>query len=178
MLHFLMFLAFIIGIGVPIESALTLLSNGDMARERREILMAGLVGLALFASGARFLWPWRKSAEFSYEKDAGGKCAVARCGSKSWLYRALDVETNEGRFKVVYSGLGIGGEKVLVDGYEASRIKHPTYQIFPWVAPKFDFRIGSFPATIEIRIWPWIELRSVVLKVGGDEVYREWTFFG
>ncbi len=71
-------------------------------------------------------------------------------------------------YNVIYQGRGIGHESVLVDGAVALRLVS-----FLWFAPRFPFRIGSHDAAIEVRIWPWLAIRSFRLSVDGEAVYSE-----
>ena len=88
--------------------------------------------------------------------------------SKAWLYRHFDVRTVEGSFKVEYFGKGIGFECVFVQG-EVADLKQTVY----WYASHFDFMLGSLSATMEVRIWPWLQIKSIRLTVNGKEIYTE-----
>jgi hypothetical protein len=86
----------------------------------------------------------------------------------SWLRRAFLVETPLRTFEVEYNGRGMGYESVLVDGVLAAR-----EGAIIWFAPRFDFYVGTWPAALEVRVWPWFVLRSLALWVDGELVYSE-----
>lgn len=90
---------------------------------------------------------------------------------KSWLYRAWEVVTPEGRFRVDYDGRGAGVEIVLVQGKVVVSAQN-RYGL----APRFDFQLGSQAALIEVRVWPWLWLRSIRLSIGGQIVCEEGRF--
>lgn len=88
--------------------------------------------------------------------------------AKHWLVRGFEVSTNEGLFYVVYNGQGSGYEQVVVNNQVVCKKK-----TLWWYAPEFDFLIGSIPATIQIRVWAWLAIRSFSLDLGGQRVYSE-----
>jgi hypothetical protein len=92
-------------------------------------------------------------------------CTLTR---NSWLYRSWEVVTSEGWFQVEYDGRGMGFECVRVQG-EAVVSTRSRW----WFVPRFDFRVGSLPAFLEVRVWPWLSLRSVRLNIDGHTVYDE-----
>ena len=91
-----------------------------------------------------------------------------RLTKRAFLYRSWEVVTSEGWFKVEYDGRGSGYESVLVQGEVA--VKVPSLL---WFAPRFEFRVGSLPASLDVRVWPWLALRSVRLTVDGRVAYAE-----
>ena len=93
------------------------------------------------------------------------KCTLKK---KAWLYRLFDVTTSERSFKVEYDGKGLGFERVLVQN-EVVDLKKTLY----WYAPRFEFMIGSLPAVIEVRVWIWLQIKSIRLIVSGEEIYAE-----
>src|SRR5262245_5176438 len=86
----------------------------------------------------------------------------------SWLRRVFDGGTPEGRVRVEYNGRGIGHESVFVDGARAREVTS-----FFWFVPRFDFLLGRRPGVIEVRVWPWLTVRSFRLWVDGVCVYSE-----
>lgn len=87
---------------------------------------------------------------------------------RSWLRRRLRVETLEGVFVVEYSGRGFGYESVWIDGVRA-----PGSNTGAWFVPRFDFDLGSAYAAVEVRVWPWLTIRSFHLVVAGEVLYEE-----
>ena len=90
--------------------------------------------------------------------------------SWGWLLRQLEVELPEGRFIVTYNGRGFGYESVYVDEQVA---EHATSLL--WFVPVFVFPLGRRLGTIEVRVWPWLALRSLHLIVDGEVLYAEGT---
>jgi hypothetical protein len=85
----------------------------------------------------------------------------------SWLKRVLRLETDEGAYEIVYSGRGLGFESVFVDGSIAERASGL------WFVPLFIFPLGSRMGAVEVRVWPWLTIRSFHLLVEDEEVYKE-----
>ena len=88
--------------------------------------------------------------------------------AEHWLVRGFEVTTHEGMFYVVYYGQGSGYEQVVVNNEVVCKKKTVW-----WYAPEFKFSIGSIPATIQLRVWAWLAIRSFSLDVGGQRVYFE-----
>src|SRR5262245_31558436 len=86
----------------------------------------------------------------------------------SWLRRTFEVYLPEGKSYVEYYGRGMGYESVLVDGF-TSRCETNTF----WFVPKFNFRIGRRRATIKIKVWPWMLMRSFEFWIDNELYYSE-----
>jgi hypothetical protein len=80
----------------------------------------------------------------------------------------LEVHTDEGWFVVEYNGRGFGYESVWVNGRCAARETSAL-----WFVPRFVFRLGFLPAAVEVRVWPWLTIRSFHLVVGDAVLYSE-----
>jgi hypothetical protein len=92
---------------------------------------------------------------------------------RSWLKRVLRVEAAGGSFEVRYNGRGgWDGEGVYVDGQLAAH--NPGL----WFGPVFIFPLGEKLAAIEIRCWPWFQIRSFHLLIEDEVVYAEGDRFG
>src|SRR5579883_326396 len=87
---------------------------------------------------------------------------------RSWLRRRLWVETPEGLFIVEYSGRGLGYESVWINDMRA-----PGPCTGAWFVPRFDFDLCSACAAVEVRVWPWLTIRSFHLVVAGEVLYSE-----
>lgn len=92
---------------------------------------------------------------------------VRRVGG-GWLRRELELSTPEKAYRVVYDGRGLGFETVYVDGELAWRGTGNA-----WFYPRFFFYVGDLPASLDVRVWPWLGVRAVTLRVRGEVVYRE-----
>jgi hypothetical protein len=90
--------------------------------------------------------------------------------ARGWLYRALDVTTPRGVFRIIYDGKGMGYESVMVDGKIASR------RSGAWFVPEFIFMIDALPARVCVQVRPWLAIRSFSLEVDGQTIYREGGF--
>ena len=94
--------------------------------------------------------------------------ATARLDEKGWLYRALEVTTPEGTYRVVYNGRGLGHESVAINGqFAAGGISAM------WFVPEFSFTVGSSSGLLKVRVWPWFAIRSLKLIIDGQSVYSE-----
>jgi hypothetical protein len=84
---------------------------------------------------------------------------------KSWLRVVVDLDIDDDWFRVEYNGRGSGYESVYVNGHVVAQVRS-----WLWFVPRFDFKLGSHQAAIEVRVWPWLWLRSFQLIVDGWEV--------
>jgi hypothetical protein len=91
----------------------------------------------------------------------------ARLIKRGWLYRAIEVPLPDGCHVVEYNGTGLGYERVSFDGSVICRTS------LRWFVPRFEFKLGGWPARIDVRVWPWLALRSLTLRVGDRIVYAE-----
>jgi hypothetical protein len=76
---------------------------------------------------------------------------------RGWLRRTLEVEMADGMHIVDYNGHGLGYEQVTVDGFI---IRIPS---FWWYVPRFEFKLSGWPSVVEVRVYPWLTLRSFAL---------------
>ena len=89
----------------------------------------------------------------------------------TWLRRLIrlrqPIDVN-----IEYNGRGIGSEAVLVNGLVVSRRTS-----LLWFTPRFEFVIdspeGPIAAAVEVRVWPWLQIRKIRFTVQGDCVYSE-----
>lgn len=93
---------------------------------------------------------------------------TARLRQKKWLLREWNVTTPTGEYVVTYSGRGHGYESVAVDGVVVAKTKSVA-----WFTPTFEFQLGGLPASIEVRVWPWLALRKVRLRIAEETCYKE-----
>jgi hypothetical protein len=99
--------------------------------------------------------------------DEGEEIVSSRLIRTGWLRRAVEVTLPDGTHVVDYDGMGIGYEQVSVDG-AVIRECCPY-----WFVPRFESKLGGHPFVVEVRVWPWLLLRSLVLRVGDQVVYAE-----
>ena len=88
--------------------------------------------------------------------------------SRQWLKRVIEVTEGETVTLLVYSGRGIGSEKVAVDGAETidrSRLL--------WFVPRFEVESGGDKYVFNVRVWPWLTLRSLKIEKNGEQIYAE-----
>ncbi len=86
---------------------------------------------------------------------------------RGWLRRAIEFSLPDGPHVVEYDGRGIGFEHVSVDGAVLRKT------CWFWFVPRFEFKLGGWPGVVEVRVWPWLLLRSLMLRVGDRVVYAE-----
>jgi len=87
---------------------------------------------------------------------------------KGWLFRAFEVTTANGTYRVTYNGRGLGHESVTINGKFAAGALSAM-----WFIPEFSFTIGSIPALLKVKVWPWFAIRSLELIIDGQSVYSE-----
>ena len=87
---------------------------------------------------------------------------------KKWLLREWDVTTPAGTFVVTYSGRGQAYESVAVNGKVVVKTRSSV-----WFVPRFDFQLGLLPASVEVRVWPWLLLRAVRMCIADEVCYSE-----
>lgn len=92
----------------------------------------------------------------------------AKLIQKGWLRRILAVSTADGSYTVEYSGRGAGYETVAVNDEIVAGETSST-----WFIPQFEFKVGTKPAVLDVRVWPWMALRSLSLSVDGNVLYSE-----
>lgn len=83
------------------------------------------------------------------------------------LRRAIEVTLTDGSHVVESDGKGIGFELVSADGSVMRKTG------WHWFVPRFDFKLGGWPSVVELRVWPWLSLRSLVLRVDDRILYAE-----
>jgi len=92
----------------------------------------------------------------------------ASLDEKGWLYRALEVRTPEGTYRITYNGRGLGSESVTVNGRLAAGKASML-----WFVPEFSFPLGTTPGLLKVKVWPWFAIRTLQLLVAGELVYSE-----
>jgi len=92
---------------------------------------------------------------------------LARIAGGSWLRRTVEVVLPEGIFFVEYSGRGVFDAVWVRPGTAVRKLG------VTWFVPYFDFDVGGHPANVEVHVWPWLALRSFVLRLDGKILYTE-----
>jgi len=88
--------------------------------------------------------------------------------SRQWLKRVIEVAEGDAVTRLVYSGRGIGSEKVAVDGVESTDRSR-----LLWFVPRFEVASGEDNYVFQVRVWPWLTLRSLVIEKNGEQIYAE-----
>jgi hypothetical protein len=42
-----------------------------------------------------------------------------------------------------------------------------------WFVPRFESAIDAMLAVLEVRVWPWLAVRSLRLHIDGQTIYEE-----
>ena len=92
----------------------------------------------------------------------------AHLAIKGRVYRCIEIDAGPEKFHLEYAGMGNGYECVLVNGNVVA-FKNTIF----WYNPEFQLRIGTLPAMIKVRFWPWMYLRSFSFEIDGHIVYSE-----
>ena len=88
--------------------------------------------------------------------------------SRQWLKRIIEVTEGETVTMIVYSGRGIGSEKVAVNGTETTDRTR-----LLWFVPRFEIASGEDKYVFQVRVWPWLALRSLTIEKNGAQIYAE-----
>jgi len=98
----------------------------------------------------------------------------AKLERSSWLRRVLQVHLPDGEYSVEYSSRSLSNERIAVNG----QVERQT-RISSWFRPIFRFFVGSRPATIAVRVSPWLTIPSFHLLIDGQVLYcdRHRDFF-
>ena len=86
---------------------------------------------------------------------------------KKWLKRVIEVTDENGVELLTYSGRGIGTEKIKVGDLESKGQSE-----LGWFVPKFELT-GNSKYKVEVRIWPWLTIRSLTVERNGKIIYSE-----
>lgn len=88
--------------------------------------------------------------------------------ARQWLKRVVEVTDDDMITTLVYSGRGIGSEKVVVDGAETTDRSE-----LLWFVPRFEIAHGGDEYVVQVRVWPWLALRSLRIEKNGAQIYAE-----
>lgn len=94
----------------------------------------------------------------------------AKLLARHWLKRVIEFTDGDSVSRLVYSGRGIGSEKVVVDGIEST-----DRSAVCWFVPRFEIRRGEDVYVFQVRVWPWLALRSLTIEKNGVQIYAEGT---
>ena len=92
---------------------------------------------------------------------------LSRLIDRGWLRRVIEFTLVDGSHVVEYDGRGVGYETLKVDGIVIRKMD------WLWFVPRFNSKLGGWPLIVEVRVWPWFLLRSLVIRVDGQIVYAE-----
>jgi hypothetical protein len=93
--------------------------------------------------------------------------AVRLVGS-TWMRRQIELTVGDETYLVDYQALG-NGERVFVNGVLAAH----GGSVFRF-APRFDFRIGALPASLDVKVNIWTgKIRGLRLKLENELLYEE-----
>ena len=87
---------------------------------------------------------------------------------RGWLKRRIEFSLSDGVHVFEYSGRGLA-DKISVDGNVIRKWS------WWWFVPRFEFELGGQHGVVDVRVWPWLLLRCLVLRVGDRVVYAERT---
>jgi len=113
--------------------------------------------------------PLNKPAKFR-ETRRPGKHMEAQLITSQWLKRIIEVADGDTVTRLVYSGRGLGSEKVMVNASEATGRSNRL-----WFVPCFEVNDGEDSFVFQVRIWPWLTLRSLAIEKNGVQIYCEGT---
>ncbi len=92
----------------------------------------------------------------------------AKLLARQWLKRVVEVTDGDKVTTLAYSGRGIGSEKVVVGGAETTDRSE-----LLWFVPRFEVAHGDDEYVFQVRVWPWLALRSLRIEKNGAQIYAE-----
>ncbi len=90
----------------------------------------------------------------------------ARLIRRGWLKRRIEFSLSDRVHVIEYSGRGLA-DKISVDGNVIRKFS------WYWFVPRFEFEVGGHNGIVDVRVWPWLLLRCLTLRVGDQVVYAE-----
>jgi hypothetical protein len=89
---------------------------------------------------------------------------------RGWLKRVIEINDHEPPLLITYNGRGHGYESVSIQGDK--HVENRKRSMI-WFIPKFDLDYQDDHYTVEVKIWPWLAIKSVIVSKNGNVVYRE-----
>ena len=87
--------------------------------------------------------------------------------SKRWLNRVIEIPRDDGLVLLTYSGRGVGSEKIMIqDEVVVGRSNC-------WFVSKFELIYENTIFIVQVRVWPWLTIRSLTIDEDGARVYSE-----
>ena len=88
---------------------------------------------------------------------------LIHCG---WLQRTIEVSLADDVHVVTYNGRAFLYD-LSVDGNVIRKTR------LWWFVPRFAFTLRGLPSVLGVRVWPWLTLRALVLRVGERVAYDD-----
>ena len=85
-----------------------------------------------------------------------------------WLYRRIEIELEDSDLELVYSSLSVGSELIMVNRNVCEMVSDGA-----WYIPHFEINVEGKHVEVEARVWPWLSVRSLLVTVDSEPVYRE-----
>jgi len=95
---------------------------------------------------------------------------------KKWLKRNFKIEAPLGNYELSYNGRGLGSEKVTLNGEKCIQYSLTGLYGTPfkgWFAPTFEINNSGNNFKVEVRIWPWLTIRSLYVYLNNKAIYKE-----
>lgn len=86
------------------------------------------------------------------------------------LIREWEITDGPRSCRLTYNGNGTGYESVLINNQILKKTRS-----WLWCVPRFDFQVYDMPAVIEVRVWPWLVIRAIRLKISDQIFHQEGT---
>lgn len=157
-------------------SLVTFVSIRYWMKRRRDKALAEQSGLVCDNCGLAVLADDHKCPSCGESFDETDEIAESPAGnstrstlkSRGWLRRAVEVQTADGPVLVTYDGHGFGTEKVTVNDVALVRRSESS-----WFVPRFDVVHNNDNYVVQVRVWPWLTLRSITVRRNGALIYSE-----
>jgi hypothetical protein len=145
----------------PLAELLAIVRSGESTEEKRDRALAVTDELRHYLAGLS------EEGVLLANRTEKNPAISTKLIRRGWLKRTIIVTLPDGHHIVEYDGTGLGYEQVWVDGDVIRK------RSLVWFVPRFDFKLGDWHSVIEVRVWPWLLLRSLVLLVGDQVIYSE-----
>jgi hypothetical protein len=88
--------------------------------------------------------------------------------SRSWLKRVFEIPAAEGPVLMTYNGRALGTENVSLNNAKLAARSE-----YLWFVPRFEFVHNNDKFVVQVRVWPWLTIRSLTVHQNDELIYSE-----
>jgi len=89
---------------------------------------------------------------------------------RGWLKRIVEINDGNKTLLLTYNGRGSGCESASIQG---DILVEKSKASLTWFVPEFDLTYKEDKYLVEVKVWPWLALRSIMIKKNGNLIYSE-----